>query len=151
MGQSTSTTRLLLLSLVATTILITMLSLSRFSLTRSISLPAALLTTQSLRKKPSSLSCPVLPLSHPFSAYLRQRTRSHRPICAATMASGSTVDPTPSVADSDNPLLKDFDFPPFDVVEPKHVRPGIRELIRRLVCYSFFFFSLLFEYIVVGW
>lgn len=31
-----------------------------------------------------------------------------------------------------NPLLSDFDFPPFDVVEAKHVRPGIRELLRRL-------------------
>ncbi|CAM8940947.1 unnamed protein product [Rhodiola kirilowii] len=33
---------------------------------------------------------------------------------------------------SDNPLLKDFDFPPFDVVEPKHVRPGIRALLAQL-------------------
>ncbi|PKA58727.1 oligopeptidase A [Apostasia shenzhenica] len=31
-----------------------------------------------------------------------------------------------------NPLLWDFEFPPFDVVEAKHVRPGIRELLRRL-------------------
>lgn len=31
-----------------------------------------------------------------------------------------------------NPLLRDFEFPPFDIVEAKHVRPGIRELLRRL-------------------
>uniref|UniRef100_A0A7N1A657 oligopeptidase A n=1 Tax=Kalanchoe fedtschenkoi TaxID=63787 RepID=A0A7N1A657_KALFE len=33
---------------------------------------------------------------------------------------------------TDNPLLQDFDFPPFDVVEPKHVRPGIRALLTQL-------------------
>lgn len=137
MGQRTTR---LLLPLIAATILITMLSLSRFSLTRSlpISLHTSLLK-QSLYKKPA-LSCPALPLSHPFSAYLRQLPKFNRPICAATMASDSTVDPTPSLINSDNPLLKDFDFPPFDVVEPNHVRPGIRELIRRLVRNSFFFF-----------
>ncbi|MED6132094.1 hypothetical protein PIB30_015882 [Stylosanthes scabra] len=32
----------------------------------------------------------------------------------------------------DNPLLKDFDFPPFDAVEAKHVRPGIRALLTKL-------------------
>lgn len=31
-----------------------------------------------------------------------------------------------------NPLLKDFEFPPFDVIEPDHVRPGIRALLQRL-------------------
>lgn len=33
----------------------------------------------------------------------------------------------------DNPLLKDFDFPPFDVVEAKHVRPAIRAILSELV------------------
>ncbi|KAL6993944.1 oligopeptidase A [Sarracenia purpurea var. burkii] len=32
----------------------------------------------------------------------------------------------------DNPLLKDFDFPPFDAIEPAHVRPGIRALLKKL-------------------
>ncbi|KAJ1380194.1 Peptidyl-dipeptidase DCP [Sesbania bispinosa] len=31
-----------------------------------------------------------------------------------------------------NPLLLDFEFPPFDAVEPKHVRPGIRTLLNKL-------------------
>ncbi|OWM85432.1 hypothetical protein CDL15_Pgr019056 [Punica granatum] len=31
-----------------------------------------------------------------------------------------------------NPLLQDFDFPPFDAVEPQHVRPGIRALLKKL-------------------
>ncbi|XP_047051358.1 probable cytosolic oligopeptidase A [Lolium rigidum] len=36
------------------------------------------------------------------------------------------------MADTDNPLLADFDFPPFDAVQPAHVRPGIRTLLARL-------------------
>ncbi|KAJ7943796.1 Oligopeptidase A [Quillaja saponaria] len=31
-----------------------------------------------------------------------------------------------------NPLLQDFEYPPFDVVEAKHVRPGIRSLLKKL-------------------
>ncbi|KAJ4776364.1 Oligopeptidase A-like [Rhynchospora pubera] len=117
----------LLLPLIATSaiLLLTLLSLLRFSLTRSLPISLSLLRQQS---KPSlSLSCPVLPLSYPFSSYLRHRST---PICAATMASHSH--PSAPFLDSDNPLLNDFAFPPFDVVEAKHVQPGIKDLIRRL-------------------
>lgn len=31
-----------------------------------------------------------------------------------------------------NPLLQDFEFPPFDVIEAKHVRPGILALLKKL-------------------
>jgi hypothetical protein len=42
------------------------------------------------------------------------------------------------MAAADNPLLvADFDFPPFDRVEPSHVRPGIHELLTRLVSHAF--------------
>ncbi|XP_011012058.1 PREDICTED: probable cytosolic oligopeptidase A [Populus euphratica] len=37
-----------------------------------------------------------------------------------------------TVVDEFNPLLQDFEFPPFDVVEHKHVRPGIRALLKNL-------------------
>ena len=42
---------------------------------------------------------------------------------------------------SSNPLLQNFEFPPFDVVDAHHVRPGIRALLHQLVricclCYS---------------
>ncbi|GMY12042.1 probable cytosolic oligopeptidase A [Fagus crenata] len=37
-----------------------------------------------------------------------------------------------SISIESNPLLQDFDFPPFDAVEPKHVRPGIRALLKSL-------------------
>ncbi|VYS71513.1 unnamed protein product [Arabidopsis thaliana] len=33
---------------------------------------------------------------------------------------------------SSNPLLQDFDFPPFDSVDASHVRPGIRALLQHL-------------------
>lgn len=47
----------------------------------------------------------------------------------------------------DNPLLQDFEFPPFDVLQPKHIRPGIRELLKKLVgffylCYGFWLLCL---------
>uniref|UniRef100_F6HCS8 Serine hydroxymethyltransferase-like domain-containing protein n=1 Tax=Vitis vinifera TaxID=29760 RepID=F6HCS8_VITVI len=33
-----------------------------------------------------------------------------------------------------NPLLLDFDFPPFDAVKADHVIPGIRTMLNQLVC-----------------
>ncbi|XXG63604.1 hypothetical protein AAC387_Pa05g1752 [Persea americana] len=33
---------------------------------------------------------------------------------------------------SSNPLLKDFVFPPYDAVDPKHIRPGIQYLLKKL-------------------
>lgn len=48
------------------------------------------------------------------------------------MASVPPSMPTTEKTLEDNPLLKDFDFPPFDVVEAKHVRPGIRTLLKNL-------------------
>ncbi|XP_034219973.1 organellar oligopeptidase A, chloroplastic/mitochondrial-like isoform X2 [Prunus dulcis] len=44
------------------------------------------------------------------------------------MASSSSLDEALGA----NPLLQDFDFPPFDVVDAKHVRPGIRALLKKL-------------------
>ncbi|WZY80305.1 hypothetical protein YC2023_026689 [Brassica napus] len=37
---------------------------------------------------------------------------------------------------SSNPLLQNFEFPPFDVVDAHHVRPGIRALLHQLVRFS---------------
>lgn len=50
------------------------------------------------------------------------------------MAAEASQQPIAAVdADLDqNPLLKDFDFPPFDAVKPEHVRPGIRALLKKL-------------------
>lgn len=39
-----------------------------------------------------------------------------------------------------NPLLQEFDFPPFDVIDASHVRPGMRALLNKLVCITLFVF-----------
>lgn len=33
---------------------------------------------------------------------------------------------------NDNPLLSDFDFPPFDCIQADHVRPGVRALLKKI-------------------
>ncbi|KAH0895649.1 hypothetical protein HID58_045217 [Brassica napus] len=47
-----------------------------------------------------------------------------------------TASNSPSMASEDslssNPLLQNFNFPPFDVVDARHVRPGIRALLHQL-------------------
>lgn len=35
-------------------------------------------------------------------------------------------------ASNENPLLWDFTFPPYDVIQPKHVVPGVRSLLKQL-------------------
>ncbi|KAL5556686.1 hypothetical protein UlMin_038922 [Ulmus minor] len=44
------------------------------------------------------------------------------------MATTAAVDDTLQ----SNPLLQDFEFPPFDSVQAEHVRPGIRALLKKL-------------------
>uniref|UniRef100_A0A1J3HIY0 oligopeptidase A n=1 Tax=Noccaea caerulescens TaxID=107243 RepID=A0A1J3HIY0_NOCCA len=52
---------------------------------------------------------------------------------AFAASASSAVDSTVSDESlSSNPLLQDFDFPPFDSVDAKHVRPGIRALLQQL-------------------
>ena len=48
-------------------------------------------------------------------------------------ASFSDQSPSSSTIDN-NPLLQDFVFPPFDVIDASHVRPGMRALLNKLVC-----------------
>ncbi|GMI68732.1 thimet metalloendopeptidase 1, organellar oligopeptidase [Hibiscus trionum] len=119
---------------------------ARFSLSRSL---------HPILKRPhfsSYPSCPrfapkVLLKSHPcplwsssFSLCLQTYHRSTSPyLYSSSFSSCSSLSP-PSMASSvsvgdnieSNPLLQDFDFPPFDVVEAKHVRPGIRALLKKL-------------------
>ncbi|KAF9609655.1 hypothetical protein IFM89_017834 [Coptis chinensis] len=53
-------------------------------------------------------------------------TLSHSSSPTMTSSSVDILDET------NNPLLQDFTFPPFDTVEAKHVRPGIRALLKKL-------------------
>ncbi|XP_039036513.1 probable cytosolic oligopeptidase A [Hibiscus syriacus] len=121
---------------------------TRFSLSRSV---------HPILKRPhfpSYPSCPRfapkgLPKSHPcplwsssFSFCIQTFHRSTSPYLfssSSSFSSCSSISPPPmassaSVGDNieSNPLLEDFDFPPFDVVEAQHVRPGIRALLKKL-------------------
>ncbi|XAR51456.1 Oligopeptidase A [Bertholletia excelsa] len=117
---------------------------SRFSFSRSLHFPL-----QSVCSRRSPRTCPKLlprsplcPLwSSSFSYCLRLRTlrkstsspppaSSLRSFCSATLTISSPSNM--SKASEDNPLLMDFEFPPFDVIEGKHVAPGIRALLKEL-------------------
>ncbi|KAL2904169.1 Organellar oligopeptidase A chloroplastic/mitochondrial [Bienertia sinuspersici] len=74
-----------------------------------------------------SYPCPLWSSSFSFCVdYTRHRTTSFSLSSYSSMASS-----TPAV-DQTNPLLTDFDFPPFDSVKPEHVRPGIRAILKQL-------------------
>ncbi|KAL8472742.1 hypothetical protein ACS0TY_029826 [Phlomoides rotata] len=76
----------------------------------------------------SRASPPHLHLRKPITSNsIRPSTPSIRSFCASALSNGTHM----SDAES-NPLLKDFDFPPFDLIEAKHVRPGIRALLKQL-------------------
>ncbi|CAI0430868.1 unnamed protein product [Linum tenue] len=72
----------------------------------------------------STSSLPVLSLSHSPRRY-----SSFTPLPSPPSAMAAAV---AAAADVENPLLKDFEFPPFDSVEADHVRPGVRALLKQL-------------------
>ncbi|KAL9245908.1 hypothetical protein vseg_019505 [Gypsophila vaccaria] len=100
-----------------------------------------------LRRK--SLPCPLY--SAAFSSCLRLHRRRassfsavsssppprnfksppSRAFCMASSAVDSAV-ASPEIVDAGNPLLTEFDFPPFDSVCADHVRPGVLALLRQL-------------------
>ncbi|XP_026380510.1 probable cytosolic oligopeptidase A [Papaver somniferum] len=74
---------------------------------------------------PSSLSRSSFSAAAPFCTF--------SPLMAYQNPSPVVSSPQEEVVElKDNPLLKDFDFPPFDVVEAKHVRPAIRAILSDL-------------------
>ncbi|KAL8044715.1 hypothetical protein ABFX02_08G063600 [Erythranthe guttata] len=144
-------------------LLILLLLMATFSLSRSIQLqPVCLIKPylfkpnfqsypyHSLKSRP----CPLW--SSSFSlCLLHTRARSHNHHRRNTLLP-HTIGPKPSrrpttpsvrsfcisasstvaeMADTgSNPLLKEFYFPPFDSIEASHVRPGIRALLKQLEC-----------------
>ncbi|XP_030528229.1 probable cytosolic oligopeptidase A [Rhodamnia argentea] len=88
----------------------------------------------SLSKK--SFPCPLW--SSSFSFCLQSPRRSTSLSLSTTCSSVPTrpiaprAPPMADVADESNPLLQDFEFPPFNAVEAKHVRPGILALLKEL-------------------
>ncbi|CAN1342792.1 Organellar oligopeptidase A, chloroplastic/mitochondrial [Linum perenne] len=106
----------------------------------SLSLPTLLLTRSPhfAPKLPlKSRPCPLWSASFSF-CLASTSTSSFTP----SSRRYSSLSPPPSppsamasavaAAVSDNPLLKDFVFPPFDSVHADHVRPGVRALLKQL-------------------
>ncbi|KAI4328105.1 hypothetical protein L6164_020489 [Bauhinia variegata] len=127
-------------SLLGALVILNLLMATRFTLSRSIQ-PLLKRTPRSIlypKQFPKSRPCPLW--SSSFSICLDVLHKSTAPLSlshshAFTCSSLSA----PSMAASGleeniegNPLLQDFDFPPFDVVEAKHVRSGIRALLKKL-------------------
>ncbi|KAL7231544.1 hypothetical protein ACSBR2_009733 [Camellia fascicularis] len=135
------TTRLLGGALFLLHILLFLLMATRISLSSAIRFP--LLQPICFRRSPLRLypkhlhKCPPCPLwssSSSFSRCLRLRRNSPPPSAAIrSFSSAALSDSTRTFPTADdNPLLKDFVFPPFDSIEPNHVRPGIRALLKKL-------------------
>lgn len=91
-----------------------------------------------------SYPCPIWSSSFSFclppprSTTSTSLSSSFRPFSSPPSMSSAAAAAVDSVISeetlSSNPLLQDFDFPPFDSVDASHVRPGIRALLQHLVC-----------------
>lgn len=144
-------------ALLATLLIFNILMASRFSLSRSLHpiiirhAPRRQFCNSRLapRHLAKSYSCPLWSssfyscLQSPFLHKSRTTSSSFSSSCSFSSLSPPSASSmaAASVDDSNNPLLKDFEFPPFDVVEAEHVRPGIRGLLKKLVGFSDPFFS----------
>ncbi|CAI0405368.1 unnamed protein product [Linum tenue] len=75
----------------------------------------------------SSFSPTSLPVFSPSHSPRRYASFSPPPSPPSAMAAAVAA-----AGDVENPLLKNFEFPPFDSVEADHVRPGVRALLKQL-------------------
>ncbi|XP_031281571.1 probable cytosolic oligopeptidase A [Pistacia vera] len=125
----------------STLLVLTMLMASRFSLSRSLhpllkhsptktKTPFYHLTPKHLYK---SHSCPLWSSSFSFCLQsLQYRNHKSRTTSLSFSTCSSLSPPMADVSVEANPLLQDFEFPPFDAVKAEHVRPGIRALLKQL-------------------
>lgn len=128
-------------------LIVSMLMATRISVTRSIHpvLKRKPLSLLSPKQFPKSYPCPLWSSSFSFCLHTLHKSTSRAPslsrhcssLSSLSMAAATAVDESIEA----NPLTRDFDFPPFDVVEAKHVRPGIRALLKNIVCFVLFFFD----------
>ncbi|KAL4179930.1 hypothetical protein AMTRI_Chr13g122610 [Amborella trichopoda] len=92
-----------------------------------------------------SLPCPLWSSSFSLcrsKSSLSLSSRQYKAFCPApsspsrsssySCVRGSKLPSMAATVNVENPLLSDFTFPPFDVVEAKHVRPGMRTLLKQL-------------------
>ncbi|KAJ8769341.1 hypothetical protein K2173_002545 [Erythroxylum novogranatense] len=112
---------------------------SRISLSRSIHpilkrTPRSHCAPRYFRK---SLPCPLWSSSFSFclQALHKSTSLSHSHCLSPCYSSLSVTSMVSAAVDESlqaNPLLQDFEFPPFDVVQAEHVRPGVRALLKKL-------------------
>ncbi|KAL5556685.1 hypothetical protein UlMin_038921 [Ulmus minor] len=127
-------------NVLGTLLIVNTLMASRISLTRSLH-PILKRTPHRLpfttpKLFPKSHPCPLWSSSFSFCLSLHKSTiattTSISPSlsfsCSSSMATAAAVDDTLQ----SNPLLQEFEFPPFDSVQAEHVRPGIRALLKKL-------------------
>ena len=128
-------------ALVGVLLILNIFMATRFTLSRSI--PSVLRRSPRSNlhpvKFPKSRLCPLWSSSFPLClAVLHKSTtplpfyHSHTFTCSSLSSPSMAATPLDESTEG-NPLLQDFDFPPFDSVEAKHVRPGIRALLKKLV------------------
>ncbi|KAK2374041.1 Zincin metalloproteases family protein [Trifolium repens] len=127
-------------------LLANMLMATRLTLTNSLSRsrsinPLLKRTSRSIfcpKHSHKSLPCPLW--SSSFSICIDSLHKSTSPSFTtstssrrfSSSSSSSMATSTLNDVVEPNPLLEQFVFPPFDAVEPKHVRPGIRALLQKL-------------------
>ncbi|CAJ2647291.1 unnamed protein product [Trifolium pratense] len=127
-------------TLVGVLLIANMLMATRLTLTKSLSRSPRSIkrTSRSIfypKHSNKSLPCPLW--SSSFSICIDSLHKSTSPSFTSSRrfsSSSSSSMATSALNDvvEANPLLDQFVFPPFDAVEPKHVRPGIRALLEKL-------------------
>ncbi|XP_050206809.2 probable cytosolic oligopeptidase A [Mercurialis annua] len=115
---------------------------SRISLSRSIHpiLKRSSFSRITPKHYPKSHPCPLWSASFSFclhnsptSPLISSSSYSSFSASSSSMAAAAnTATDNISLDTNNNPLLQDFEFPPFDVVQADHVRPGIRALLTKL-------------------
>ncbi|CAK8540397.1 unnamed protein product [Lathyrus sativus] len=124
--------KLILVLLISNMLMATRLTLT-LSLSRSRSIHPLLKRTCSIfnhKQINKSHPCPLW--SSSFSFCIDSLHKSTSPSFTTSSSSSLSASSMAASAIEANPILEEFVFPPFDVVEPKHVRPGIRTLLNKL-------------------
>ncbi|XP_077234064.1 putative cytosolic oligopeptidase A [Tasmannia lanceolata] len=80
---------------------------------------------------PKTHPCPLWSSSFSFCLQKPYRSTSLASSFCSSPPLMASQNPNPEDLE-ENPLLQDFVFPPFDVLDPNHVRPGIRALLMKL-------------------
>ena len=83
---------------------------------------------------PKSRPCPLWSSSFSFCLQKLHRSPTYPSVAPfSSHCSAPSMATAPQSTPEVNPLLQDFDYPPFDAVKADHVIPGIRTILSQLV------------------